>query len=122
MQLGMVGLGRMGGNIVRRLLRSGHTAVVYARNPDAVRAFAAEGAVPSESLADFVAKLETPRVAWVMLPAGAPTEENVMALAGLMQPGDILIDGGNSFYKDDIRRAAALKPKGIRCTNVSWGQ
>jgi 6-phosphogluconate dehydrogenase len=126
MQLGMVGLGRMGGNIVRRLLRGGHTAVVYARNPDAVREFAAEGAVPSGSLADFVARLEKPRVAWVMLPAGAPTEEHVLALADLMESGDILIDGGNSFYKDDIRRAAALKPKGIRYVDIGtsggvWG-
>ena len=87
MQLGMVGLGRMGGNIVRRLLRNGHTAVVFDQDPKAVAALVQEGAVGADSLDDFVAKLEAPRTAWVMLPAGDPTEVTVMHIAGLMQPG-----------------------------------
>ncbi len=126
MQLGMVGLGRMGGNIVRRLMRHQHQCVVYDRNPEAVRALAGEGAAASESLRDFVQKLSSPRAAWVMLPAGEATEQAVMEIAGAMQAGDILIDGGNSFYKDDIRRAQALKPKGIHYVDVGtsggvWG-
>ncbi|MDQ4060353.1 MAG: decarboxylating 6-phosphogluconate dehydrogenase, partial [Pseudomonadota bacterium] len=126
MQLGMIGLGRMGGNIVRRLLRNGHTAVVYDRNAGAVSDLARDGATGSDDLQDFVAKLERPRAAWVMLPAGTPTEESVMQLAGLMEPGDIVIDGGNSFYKDDIRRARALEAKGVRYVDVGtsggvWG-
>ncbi|MGY2048281.1 phosphogluconate dehydrogenase (NAD(+)-dependent, decarboxylating) [Methylobacterium sp. JK268] len=126
MQLGMVGLGRMGGNIVRRLLRAGHTAVVYDRSPEAVAALAKDGAVAATSLEDLVAKLDAPRAAWVMLPAGAPTEESVTRLAGLMQPDDTIIDGGNSFYKDDIRRAATLREKGLHYVDVGtsggvWG-
>ncbi|MBX9931652.1 MAG: decarboxylating 6-phosphogluconate dehydrogenase [Methylobacterium sp.] len=126
MQLGMIGLGRMGGNIVRRLLRGGHTAVVFDQNPDAVAALVAEGAVGAESLEDFVAKLDVPRSAWVMLPAGAITEGTVTKLGGLMAADDIVIDGGNSFYKDDIRRAAELKPKCIHYVDVGtsggvWG-
>lgn len=126
MQLGMVGLGRMGGNIVRRLLRNGHTAVVFDQDPKAVAALVQEGAVGADSLEDFVAKLELPRTAWVMLPAGDPTEVTVMTIAGLMQPDDVIIDGGNSFYKDDIRRAAALDAKGLHYVDVGtsggvWG-
>ena len=126
MQLGMIGLGRMGGNIVRRLLRNGHTAVVYDRNAGAVADLARDGVAGSDDLQDFVAKLERPRAAWVMLPAGAPTEETVMQLAALMEPGDIVIDGGNSFYKDDIHRARALEAKGVRYVDVGtsggvWG-
>jgi 6-phosphogluconate dehydrogenase len=126
MQIGMIGLGRMGGNIVRRLLRRGHSAVVFDRSAETVNALAAEGASASTGIEDLVAKLATPRVAWVMLPAGAPTEETVVRLAQVMAPGDIVIDGGNAFYKDDIRRAAALKAKGIHYVDVGtsggvWG-
>ncbi|MBO1022481.1 decarboxylating 6-phosphogluconate dehydrogenase [Methylobacterium sp. SD274] len=126
MQLGMIGLGRMGGNIVRRLLRDGHTAVVFDQNPEAVAALVAEGATGAASLEEFVSKLDVPRAAWVMLPAGAITEATVAQLGDLMQPDDVIIDGGNSFYKDDIRRAATLKPKGIHYVDVGtsggvWG-
>jgi 6-phosphogluconate dehydrogenase len=126
MQLGMVGLGRMGGNIVRRLLRHQHQCVVYDRTPEPMRALAGEGAAPSEGLGDLVQKLAPPRVAWVMLPAGDATDSAVTELAAHMQSGDIVIDGGNTFYKDDIRRAKALKPKGIRYVDVGtsggvWG-
>ena len=126
MQLGMIGLGRMGGNIVRRLMRHGHSAVVYDVSRDAVAALAAEGATPGESVPDLVARLEPPRAAWVMLPAGPVTEEAVTALGTHLEPGDIVIDGGNSFYKDDVRRAAALRRKGIRYVDVGtsggvWG-
>ncbi|WP_137387672.1 phosphogluconate dehydrogenase (NAD(+)-dependent, decarboxylating) [Rhodoligotrophos defluvii] len=126
MQLGMIGLGRMGGNIVRRLTRAGHHCVVYDRNPSAVTELAGEGAVGSGGLADLVAKLDAPRAVWVMLPAGAPTESTVQELGTLLQSGDIIIDGGNTFYKDDIRRGAALKQKGIHYVDVGtsggvWG-
>ncbi|GAB5378005.1 MAG: decarboxylating 6-phosphogluconate dehydrogenase [Acuticoccus sp.] len=126
MQLGIIGLGRMGGNIARRLMRDGHTTVVYDRNADAVDALAKEGATPSDGLEAFVAALEKPRAAWVMLPAGEPTEDTVNRLAELMDEGDIIIDGGNSFFKDDIRRAAALKGKGLHYVDVGtsggvWG-
>src|SRR5215472_7601873 len=127
MQLGMIGLGRMGGNIVRRIMRAGHKAVVYDANPKATAELASEGATPATSLADFAQKLDQrPRAAWVMLPAGHITEETVNALGDLMQRDDILIDGGNSFYKDDIRRSTALAKKGIRYVDVGtsggvWG-
>ncbi|WP_375459049.1 phosphogluconate dehydrogenase (NAD(+)-dependent, decarboxylating) [uncultured Enterovirga sp.] len=126
MQIGMIGLGRMGGNIVRRLLQGGHSAVVYDRSADAVAALGREGAARSDGLEDFVSKLELPRTAWVMLPAGDPTEEAVNRLAALMSAGDTIIDGGNSFYKDDIRRAAILREKGIHYVDVGtsggvWG-
>jgi 6-phosphogluconate dehydrogenase len=113
MQLGMVGLGRMGANIVRRLMRDGHECVVYDVNPDAVSELAGEGATGAESLEDFVAKLEKPRAAWVMVPAGHITESTVNDLAALMESGDAIIDGGNSYYRDDIRRAAEVGEKGI---------
>jgi 6-phosphogluconate dehydrogenase len=126
MQIGMIGLGRMGGNIVRRLMKHGHGAVVFDQNAGAVNELAQEGATPSRGLADLVAKLAKPRVAWVMLPAGAPTEETIAQLATLLEPGDIIVDGGNTFYKDDVRRAAALKGKGIHYVDVGtsggvWG-
>ncbi|WP_018263163.1 phosphogluconate dehydrogenase (NAD(+)-dependent, decarboxylating) [Methylobacterium sp. WSM2598] len=126
MQLGMVGLGRMGGNIVRRLIRAGHGAVVYDRSPEAVAALVEAGAAGAATLEEFVAKLGRPRAAWVMLPAGAPTEETVARLAELMEPDDVVIDGGNSFYKDDIRRAARLREKGLHYVDVGtsggvWG-
>jgi 6-phosphogluconate dehydrogenase len=113
MQLGMVGLGRMGANIVRRLMRDGHECVVYDVSAEAVAALAAEGASGAESLDDFVAKLETPRAAWVMVPAGDITESAVKDLASRLESGDAIIDGGNSYYRDDIRRAAELAERGI---------
>ncbi len=113
MQLGMVGLGRMGGNIVRRLMRNGHSCVVFDQNPAAVESLAKEGASGGRDLAGLVAKLEKPRAVWVMLPAGEITEHTVTRLSEILERGDIIIDGGNSFYKDDIRRAKALRAKGI---------
>lgn len=113
MQLGMVGLGRMGANIVRRLMRDGHTCVVFDVDPDAVKALEKEGATGSTSLADFVEKLAPPRVAWVMVPAGEVTGKTIEELASHMESGDTIIDGGNSYYRDDIRRAADLANRGI---------
>src|SRR6478752_4856718 len=113
MQLGMIGLGRMGANIVRRLMRDGHTCVVYDVSPDAVAALVAEGATGATTLEDFVAKLDVPRRAWIMVPAGEITEETVSALGALLDAGDAIIDGGNSYYRDDIRRAAELGERGI---------
>ncbi len=126
MQLGMIGLGRMGGNMVRRLMKHGHTCVVRDLSMDAVNQYVKEGATGSADLADFVKKLSKPRAAWVMVPAGAPTEKTVMELARLMEPGDILIDGGNSYYKDDIRRSREIRPRGIHYLDVGtsggvWG-
>lgn len=126
MQIGMIGLGRMGGNIVRRLLRDGHTAVVFDRDPAAVETLASEGATAASSLEDLVSKLDAPRTAWVMLPAGPITEETVGQLGGLMQADDCIIDGGNSFYQDDVRRARDLDAKGIHYVDVGtsggvWG-
>lgn len=125
MQLGMVGLGRMGANLVRRLMRDGHRCVVYDVNPESVDALVAEGAVGATSLADLVARLETPRAVWLMLPA-AITGETVEGLAAVMEPGDTLIDGGNSYYRDDIDRAAALRSRGIHYVDCGtsggvWG-
>jgi 6-phosphogluconate dehydrogenase len=117
MQLGMVGLGRMGANLSRRLMRDGHQVVVSDVNADAVSQLAGEGAVGSQSLADFVAKLEKPRVAWVMVPA-AITGRVVDQVAELMEPGDIIIDGGNSYYRDDIAKAKQLSEKGIHYVDV----
>ena len=111
MQLGMVGLGRMGANLVRRLMRDGHTCVVYDVSADAVKALEAEGATGAASLEEFVAKLEVPRAAWVMVPA-AYTGDTVEKLASAMSEGDIIIDGGNSYYRDDIHRAAELQDQG----------
>ncbi len=113
MQLGMVGLGRMGANIVRRLLRDGHSCVGYDVSQDAVQALAADGAVGASTLADFVAKLERPRAAWVMVPAGEITDRTIGELAAAMEPGDVIIDGGNTHYHDDIRHAAELRERGI---------
>jgi 6-phosphogluconate dehydrogenase len=117
MQLGMVGLGRMGANLVRRLMRHGHECVVYDVNPDAVRQLSQEGAVGATSLEDFVAKLTAPAAAWVMVPA-ALTGDTVEKLAALMKRGDIIIDGGNSYYRDDVDRARALSEKGIHYVDV----
>ncbi|MDT4933095.1 MAG: 6-phosphogluconate dehydrogenase [Pseudonocardiales bacterium] len=125
MQLGMVGLGRMGANIARRVMKDGHAAVTYDVTADAVASLEKDGAVGALTLPDFVAKLAKPRVAWVMIPAGI-TGQVVEELAGLMEPGDIIIDGGNSNYREDIDRAAALKPRGIHYVDVGtsggvWG-
>jgi 6-phosphogluconate dehydrogenase len=125
MQLGMVGLGRMGANIVRRIMRDGHTAVAYDTNADAVSTLAGEGATGATTLQEFVEALETPRVAWVMIPA-AITDKVVEQLADLMAPGDIIINGGNSNYREDVDRAHALKEKGISYLDVGtsggvWG-
>jgi 6-phosphogluconate dehydrogenase len=126
MQLGMVGLGRMGGNMVRRLLHAGHQCVVSDLSPQNVHALTGEGAIGSASLDDFVAKLKKPRASWIMVPAGDPTEQTVNALAQRLEPGDIIIDGGNSFYKDDVRRSQKLKDRGIHYVDVGtsggvWG-
>ncbi len=112
MQLGMIGLGRMGANLVRRLMRDGHRCVAYDVNPDAVKALEADGAQGSESLADFVAKLDKPRAIWIMVPAGI-VEQTLNQLRPLLEPGDMVIDGGNSYYLDDITRAKDLKRDGI---------
>jgi 6-phosphogluconate dehydrogenase len=117
MQLGMVGLGRMGANIVRRLMRGGHECVVYDVSQESVRQLESEGATGSTSLADFASKLTTPRVAWVMVPA-ALTGRVVDELAQHMEPGDIIIDGGNSYYRDDVDQAKALKAKGIHFVDI----
>ncbi len=126
MQLGMVGLGRMGGNMVERLMRGGHQCVVFDLSPDNVRRYVEKKATGSSSLADFVGKLTKPRVAWVMVPAGPPTENTIAELAKHMQTGDIIIDGGNTHFKDDVRRARELKAKGIHYVDVGtsggvWG-
>jgi 6-phosphogluconate dehydrogenase len=125
MQIGMIGLGRMGANMVRRLLRGGHECAVNDRNPDAVKALEAEGAVGDASLEGFIAKLKPPRAIWLMIPAGL-VDTMLHQLAEAVDAGDIIIDGGNSFYVDDIRRAAELKAKGIHYVDVGtsggvWG-
>jgi 6-phosphogluconate dehydrogenase len=126
MRIGLIGLGRMGANMARRLMQGGHAIVAYDRDAAAVAALAKDGAVAASSLEDLVAKLDGPRVFWVMLPAGEPTEQTAGTLAGLASPGDILIDGGNSIYKDDIRRAKAYRAKGLHYVDVGtsggvWG-
>ena len=113
MQLGMIGLGRMGANMVRRLMKNQHECVVFDFNQDNVAALAKEGAVGASSLEDLVKKLQAPRAVWIMVPAGKATEDTVVALEKLLERGDAIIDGGNSFYKDDVRRAEMLKDKGI---------
>ncbi|UVM75408.1 phosphogluconate dehydrogenase (NAD(+)-dependent, decarboxylating) [Pseudomonas alvandae] len=126
MQLGIIGLGRMGGNIARRLMLNGHITVVYDRNAAFVENLSQEGATGVADLPALVAGLETPRAVWVMLPAGAPTEDTINALSALLEPGDVIIDGGNTYYKDDIRRAQALSEKGLSYIDVGtsggvWG-
>jgi 6-phosphogluconate dehydrogenase len=118
MQLGMVGLGRMGANLVRRLMRDGHECVVFDVNPDAVKALEAEGAKGASSMDEFVGMLDTPRAAWVMVPAGDITESSVRELAARMDADDVIIDGGNSSYRDDIRRAGELRERGIHYVDV----
>lgn len=126
MQLGIIGLGRMGGNIARRLMLNGHTTVVYDRNTAFVDTLAAEGASGVIDLPALVAGLAKPRAVWVMLPAGGPTEDTIDTLSSLLEAGDTIIDGGNTFYKDDIRRAKALSEKGLHYVDVGtsggvWG-
>src|SRR3954463_7165658 len=101
MQIGMIGLGRMGANMARRLMKGGHECVVYDRNAENVAGLAKDGATGGSSLEDLVTKLKAPRAVWIMLPSGAPTEETVLALSKVLSAGDAIIDGGNSFYKDD---------------------
>ena len=112
-QLGMVGLGRMGGNMVRRLMRDGHECVVYNRNPSPIKTLASEGAVPSDSLEDLASKLTPPRAVWAMVPAGGITEQVVHDVADQLDKGDVIIDGGNSYYRDDIRRSEEFAERGI---------
>ncbi|HZQ02365.1 MAG TPA: decarboxylating 6-phosphogluconate dehydrogenase [Reyranella sp.] len=127
MKIGVIGLGRMGANIVRRLMRAGHSCVVFDANAAAGQALAGEGAVAAASLADLVKALgESPRTVWVMLPSGKITEDTVGQLAGLLKSGDTIIDGGNSNFKDDVRRGRELRPKGIHYMDVGtsggvWG-
>jgi 6-phosphogluconate dehydrogenase len=126
MQLGMVGLGRMGANMTRRLMHGGHQLVVSDLSAENVKNIASEGAIASASLDDFVSKLKPPRAAWLMVPAGGPTEQTVQALSQRFQKGDIIIDGGNSYFKDDIRRSRQLRDKGIHYVDVGtsggvWG-
>ncbi|PSJ38342.1 phosphogluconate dehydrogenase (NAD(+)-dependent, decarboxylating) [Allosphingosinicella deserti] len=126
MRLAMIGLGRMGANIARRLMKHGHEIVAYDHSADAVQALSAEGAAAASSLQEAAALLSGPRIFWVMLPAGDPTEATIETLIGLGAPGDIVIDGGNSFFKDDIRRAKVCAEKGIHYVDVGtsggvWG-
>src|SRR6202049_4669237 len=126
MQLGMIGLGRMGANMVRRLMKGGHQCVVFDLNSENVKKLTGEGAIGASSVEEFVKKLNKPRAAWVMVPAGAATEGTVLNLAGLMEAGDTIIDGGNSYYKDDVRRSKILKDKGLHYLDVGtsggvWG-
>ena len=126
MQIGMIGLGRMGANMVRRLMRGGHQGVVYDLSVDNVKQLAGEGASGATSLEDFIAKLNKPRAVWIMVPAGDATEKTVAELSAHLEPGDIIIDGGNSYFKDDVRRAKALREKQINYVDVGtsggvWG-
>ncbi|WP_294542173.1 phosphogluconate dehydrogenase (NAD(+)-dependent, decarboxylating) [uncultured Rhodoblastus sp.] len=127
MQIGMVGLGRMGGNMTRRLMKAGHRCTVYARSAESRQSLTKDGAIEADSLADMVRKLaDRPRAIWLMLPAGSVTDETVESLGELLESGDIVIDGGNSFYKDDIRRARKLAVKNIRYVDCGtsggvWG-
>jgi 6-phosphogluconate dehydrogenase len=126
MQVGIIGLGRMGGNIARRLVRRGHEAIVYDREPQAVSALADDGAVPAAGLEELVRKLIKPRAIWVMLPAGEITEAAIRELGLKLEGGDVVIDGGNTFWRDDIRRAAALRQRGLHHVDVGtsggvWG-
>ncbi len=126
MKLGMIGLGRMGANMARRLMRGGHQVVAFDRAAEAVQALAKDGAMPATSLADLKSKLTGPRIAWVMLPAGDATEGAVKELAGLLGKGDIIVDGGNSYFKDDVRRARLVAAHGLQYVDAGvsggiWG-
>ena len=126
MQLGMIGLGRMGGNIVRRLMRGGHRCVVWDRDPAPGQSLASEGATAAPHVGGLVTAMDAPRHIWIMLPAGEATETMIATLAPLLSPGDTIIDGGNTFWKDDIRRAAILRERGLHYVDVGtsggvWG-
>src|SRR6266567_8363453 len=126
MKIGVIGLGRMGSNIVRRLMRHGHEAVVYDRDAKAVATLSSEGAMAAGGVEELTRKLGKPRAVWLMLPAGAVTEGTIRELSPLLEPGDVVIDGGNTFWKDDIRRAQALKQRGLHYVDVGtsggvWG-
>src|SRR3989442_7910557 len=126
MQLGLIGLGRMGGNMARRLVRGGHTVVAWDRNAAAVSALAADAIVSASSIDDLVARLDRPRAVWIMVPAGDPSEQTVNALATRLESNDTIIDGGNSYYKDDVRRSHALQARGVQYVDVGtsggvWG-
>lgn len=126
MKIGIIGLGRMGGNIARRLMRDGHECVVYDKSAEAVQGLAKDGATGIGDLREIAKALEKPRTVWIMLPAGKITEDTIDTMAGILEAGDTIIDGGNSFYKDDIRRAAALKERGLNYVDVGtsggiWG-
>jgi len=126
MQIAMIGLGRMGMNMARRLMNGGHSVVAYNRSPEKTDALAGEGAVPAYSLPDVAEKLSPPRFVWVMLPAGHPVDDQLDQLQGLLSPGDGVIDGGNTYYKDDLRREPFLSAKGISLMDVGvsggvWG-
>src|SRR6202022_1550421 len=126
MQIGIVGLGRMGGNMARRLMRQKHEVVVFDRSAEAIHALEKEGASGAKDYAELVKKLDRPRAVWLMVPAGGPTEESVEALKPSLEPDDAIIDGGNSYFKDDIRRSRALKEKGIHYLDAGtsggvWG-
>jgi 6-phosphogluconate dehydrogenase len=126
MQIGIVGLGRMGANIARRLMRHGHECVVFDTNPEPGQRLAAEGAAAAASLAELVGLLQAPRTVWIMLPAGTVTEQAIGEIAALLAPGDTIIDGGNTFWKDDVRRARELGPLGLHYLDIGtsggvWG-
>lgn len=126
MEFGMIGLGRMGGNMVRRLLKGGHRAVVWNKTPEPIQELAQAGAIPTASLEEFVSQLNTPRVIWMMIPAGAATQSTIDHLVPLLSPGDLIIDGGNSNYKDSVARAEALSSHGLHFVDVGtsggiWG-
>ncbi len=126
MQIGMYGLGRMGGNMARRLVRNGQQPIVWDRNTAPIPGLEREGAVGAASLPDLVARLTPPRTVWVMIPSGPPTEEAVETLGSLLSPGDAVVDGGNSYFKDDVRRAGRLSARGIHYVDVGtsggvWG-
>ena len=126
MRIAVIGLGRMGANISRRLMRGGHQVVAFDRSQDRVREVATDGAIAAASLEDAASRLEAPRIFWIMLPAGAPTEDTVAALRTILQAGDVVIDGGNSFFKDDVRRSRECRGNGIHYVDVGtsggvWG-
>ena len=126
MKIAMIGLGRMGMNMTRRLLGRGHEVVAYNRTPQKTEEIAREGATPAYSLSELADRLTSPRVVWIMLPAGAAVDEHLLRLGEILSTGDIVIDGGNTYFKDDIRRAESLAQKGIRFMDVGvsggiWG-
>lgn len=126
MELGMIGLGKMGAQMTLRLIQGGHRVIAYDRNPEAVKAVAVKVVVSANSLEDVIQKLVQPRIIWIMVPAGTPTEETIKKLAGMLDPGDIIIDGGNSYYKDSIRRAKLLNEKKVHFVDAGtsggiWG-